>query len=123
MIILTSHADDGLTFNYQRFNFLFYIFNTERLFNYIIGLAGSDYVTIDGLSLQESASNISTATTTVFTELGIALFKQQVGTATIGANGCQHNLIQNNSIGLDRRGNATFATLMNGGYGQVLPGY
>lgn len=56
-------------------------------------LAGCDYVTIDGLDLQESATN--TTTTTVM-DFGYGLFK------TSGTNGCQYNTIQNCTITLNR---------------------
>jgi hypothetical protein len=56
-------------------------------------LAGSDYVTIDGIDLQESAAN--TTTTTVM-EFGYGLF---LASAT---NGSQNNTIQNCVITLNR---------------------
>lgn len=56
-------------------------------------LAGSDYVTVDGIDLQEKAAN--TTTTTVM-EFGYGLFK---GSAT---DGCQNNTIKNCTITLNR---------------------
>lgn len=55
--------------------------------------AGSDYVTIDGIDLQESAANI---TTTTVMEFGYGLFKAS------DADGCQYNVIKNCTITLDR---------------------
>jgi hypothetical protein len=55
--------------------------------------AGSDYVTIDGIDLQESATN--TTTTTVM-EFGFGLFKAS------DTDGCQNNTIQNCNITLNR---------------------
>ncbi len=62
-------------------------------------LAGSDYVTIDGINLQESAAN--TTTTTVM-EFGFGLFKAS------DANGCQNNTIRNCVITLDRLQNTAW---------------
>ncbi|MBL7771579.1 MAG: hypothetical protein JNM95_01810, partial [Chitinophagaceae bacterium] len=56
-------------------------------------LAGSDYVTIDGLDLEESAAN-TTATTVM--EFGYGLFKMSV------TDGCQYNTIKNCTITLNR---------------------
>ena len=56
-------------------------------------LAGSDYVTIDGIDLQESAAN--TTTTTVM-EFGYGLFKASA------TDGCQNNVIKNCTITLNR---------------------
>ncbi len=62
-------------------------------------LAGSDYVTIDGIDLAESAAN--TTTTTVM-EFGYGLFK---GSAT---DGCQNNIVKNCTITLNRLSNTAW---------------
>jgi hypothetical protein len=62
-------------------------------------LAGSDYVTIDGLDLQESAGN--TTTTTVM-EFGYGLFKASA------TDGCQNNVIKNCTITLNRLQNTSW---------------
>lgn len=62
-------------------------------------LAGSDYVTIDGIDLLESAAN--TNATTVM-EFGFGLFKAS------DADGCQYNTIRNCTITLDRLQNAVW---------------
>ncbi|MCB0574919.1 MAG: hypothetical protein KDC61_10185, partial [Saprospiraceae bacterium] len=52
----------------------------------MFSLSGSDWVTIDGIDLQDAAGNTD-ATTTM--EYGYGLFKAS------DANGCQHNTIKN----------------------------
>jgi hypothetical protein len=56
-------------------------------------LAGTDYVTIDGIDLEDKATN--TTTTTVM-EFGYGLFKASV------TDGCQNNTIKNCKITLNR---------------------
>lgn len=65
----------------------------------MIVLAGSDYITFDGINLQEAAGN--TTTTTVM-EYGFGLF---LASAT---NGCQNNTIQNCTITLNRLQNTAW---------------
>ena len=77
--------------------------------DYIMGLAGSDYTTIDGFIMKENTANFITPTNAKWTEIGVGLFKKQVGTSSVGANGCQNNIIKNCGIILDRRSNATLA--------------
>ncbi|MCB0518465.1 MAG: hypothetical protein KDD27_05985, partial [Saprospiraceae bacterium] len=60
---------------------------------------GSDYVTIDGIDLQESGAN---ATTAEVMEFGYGLFKAS------DSDGCQHNLIQNCTITLNRIQNTSW---------------
>jgi hypothetical protein len=67
-------------------------------------LAGSDYVTIDGIDLIEKATNVST--TTVM-EFGYGLFK------TSATDGCQNNTIKNCTITLNRLQNGAWT---GGGY-------
>ncbi len=62
-------------------------------------LAGSDYVTINGIDLQENVANSST--TTVM-EFGYGLFK------TSDFDGCQHNTITNCTITLNRLQNTAW---------------
>ena len=69
----------------------------------IIKLIGSDYITIDGLTLQENGSNTTTggatpangATGNNMTEWGIALLHASI------TDGAQNNTIQNNTISLN----------------------
>jgi hypothetical protein len=56
-------------------------------------LAGSDYVTIDGINLQENPTN---ATLADVMEFGYGLFKAS------DADGCQNNIIRNCTITLNR---------------------
>ncbi|MBL7728798.1 MAG: hypothetical protein JNM68_13970, partial [Dinghuibacter sp.] len=65
----------------------------------MIVLAGSDYITFDGIDLQEAAGN--TTTTTVM-EFGFGLF---LASAT---NGCQNNTIKNCTITLNRLQNTAW---------------
>ncbi|GAA3984207.1 T9SS type A sorting domain-containing protein [Hymenobacter antarcticus] len=65
----------------------------------IISLAGSDYVTLDGLELAENAAN---ATATTQMEFGIALFRP---TPT---DGCQNNTIRNCVVTLNKVNTGTF---------------
>ena len=65
-------------------------------------LAGSDYVTIDGINLTESAAN--TTTTTVM-EFGYGLY---LGSAS---DGCQNNTIKNCTITLNRIQNTNWTNL------------
>lgn len=90
--------------------------------DYIIGIAGSDYTTFEGLSLIENPNNATTPNNNKWTELGIVFFKKQKGTTSLGANGSQHNIVKNCNITLDRRQNGTINVSSNG-YIQVLPLY
>jgi hypothetical protein len=62
-------------------------------------LAGSDYVTIDGIDLQESAANTDVTTQM---EFGYGLFKASV------TDGCQNNTIKNCTITLNRLNNTAW---------------
>ncbi|MBI2416970.1 MAG: hypothetical protein HYV28_03550 [Ignavibacteriales bacterium] len=62
----------------------------------IIVLQGTDYITFDGINLQESAGNI---TTTTQMEFGYALLKKN---ATAPFDGCQNITIKNCSVSLNR---------------------
>lgn len=64
-----------------------------------IVLAGSDYITFDGINLQEAAAN--TTTTTVM-EFGYGLFLASA------SDGCQNNTIRNCSITLNRINNTSW---------------
>ncbi len=59
----------------------------------IFNLIGADYVTIDGINLQENSSNTTAA---LQMEYGYALYMASA------ANGCQHNVIKNCTITLNR---------------------
>lgn len=59
----------------------------------MVVLVGSDYITIDGLDLEDNAAN--TTTTTVM-EFGFGLFKASA------IDGCQYNTIKNCTITLNR---------------------
>jgi hypothetical protein len=65
----------------------------------IISLSGSDYVTLDGLSLAENAANTTTATQM---EFGIALFRSSP------TDGCQFNTIRNCVVTLNKANTTTF---------------
>jgi len=62
----------------------------------IIKIAGGDYITFDGIDLEENPSNIST---TKMTEWGYALVKKQ---NTSPFDGCQHVMIKNCTITLNK---------------------
>ncbi|MBP6430855.1 MAG: laminin G domain-containing protein [Ferruginibacter sp.] len=61
----------------------------------IFKMVGTDYITFDGLTLQENPAN-STGNYIQKTEFGFAFFKVDA------TNGCQHNTIKNCTISLDR---------------------
>ncbi len=67
-------------------------------YDYVVGIAGQDYITLDGLGIQDPVANNTAAKNM---EMGIALFKQQYNTTT-GNNGCQHVTIKNCAITLTR---------------------
>jgi Secretion system C-terminal sorting domain len=74
----------------------------------IFELVGSDYITIDGFTLQENATNTNTtAATNNMTEWGIALLKSSA------TDGAQNNTIQNNTISLDKTYRNTFGIYSN----------
>jgi hypothetical protein len=59
----------------------------------IVRFIGSDWVTLNGISLRENPSNVTVAS---LMEYGLAFYKSN------GVNGCQHNTIQNCNITLNR---------------------
>lgn len=67
----------------------------------IFVLSGSDYVTIDGIDLEESSSN---TTTTTRMEWGYALLKKN---ASSTPDGCSYNTIKNCKITLNKANNGT----------------
>ncbi|MBK9336186.1 MAG: hypothetical protein IPM98_06220 [Lewinellaceae bacterium] len=77
--------------------------STER--DGMFSLSGCDYVTINGIDLQEAAGNTDEITTM---EYGYALFKVS------GDDGCQYNTIKNCTITLNRVNNAVWQG--SGGY-------
>jgi hypothetical protein len=73
-------------------------------YDYIICLAGSDYITFDGIDVEDNPLN-TTATTRM--EFGFAFFK------TSGTNGAQHNTLKNGTISLLYNTNSYGVTLDN----------
>lgn len=73
---------------------------TSTTLDALFVLNGADYVTIDGIDLQENAAN-TTATTQM--EFGYALLKTSV------TNGCQYNTIKNCVVTLNKTNTATNA--------------
>ncbi len=73
-------------------------------FDYIICLAGSDYMTFDGIDIADNPLN-TTATTRM--EFGFAFFKAS------GTDGAQHNTLKNGTISLLYNTNAYGITLDN----------
>ena len=71
-----------------------------------ISLQGSDYVTIDGIDMQESAANLDVTTQM---EFGIILFKNSA------TDGAQFNTIKNCNITLNRNSNTTWNGVGNDG--------
>lgn len=67
-------------------------------YDFVIGIAGQDYITLDGLKIIESASH---TTNTTRAEMGIALFKERYSTS-LGNNGSQFVTIKNCEITLTR---------------------
>ncbi|MFZ1703452.1 MAG: hypothetical protein WAT79_03845, partial [Saprospiraceae bacterium] len=57
----------------------------------LFSITGGDYITIDGIDLQENGSN---TTPTELMEYGYGLFKEN------GTNGCQHVTIKNSTVSL-----------------------
>lgn len=72
----------------------------------MFAFAGCDYVTIDGLDLQE---NIANTTPTTVMEFGYGLFKASA------SDGAQNNCIKNCTIKLNRTQNANWSTTGNTG--------
>ena len=72
---------------------------TATALDAIISLAGSDYVTFDGLDVADNAAN-TTATTKA--EFGYALFRASA------SDGCQNNIIRNCVVTLDKTNAGTF---------------
>ena len=74
----------------------------------IFKIIGADFITIQNFTLQENATNtITTAASNNMTEFGVALF---YATTT---NGAQNNIIQNNTITLNRTYQNTFGIYSN----------
>jgi hypothetical protein len=66
--------------------------------DYMIGLMGVDYITIDGLDLRDAGTNTSNL---LRAEIGIGLFKARYNT-TLGNDGCDNVQIKNCNIKLTR---------------------
>lgn len=83
--------------------------------DYVLGLAGVDYVTINNFQIRENT--VGNNTNLKRAEIGIALFKKQYSTS-LGNDGCQFVSITNNNIELTRLPNAVRnTTITNGGNG------
>ena len=95
--------------------------------DYIFAMAGSDYVTFNGFKLNENWSNATAPSNNKWTEFGIVMFKYQMGSYTVSANGCQNNTIKNNDIRLERKTNGSvkvrIAAAGSGRKDQNLPAY
>lgn len=72
-------------------------------FDFVIGICGSDYITLDGLEIQED--NVLNTTNAKRAEIGIGLFKRLYNT-TLGNDGCGNVTIKNCKITLTRDPNA-----------------
>lgn len=66
--------------------------------DFVIGIAGQDYITIDGLKVVDNPAH---ANNNLRAEIGIGLFKERYSTS-LGNNGCQHVTIRNCEITLTR---------------------
>ncbi len=73
-------------------------------YDYIICIGGGDYITFDGINLQDNPAN---ATSTTRMEFGFALFKAS------GTDGAQHITLKNGTISLSFNTNAYGITLDN----------
>ncbi|MEO8235757.1 MAG: T9SS type A sorting domain-containing protein [Flavobacterium sp.] len=81
----------------------------------IFKLVGADYVTLQNFTMQENATNLTTAAATNnMTEWGVALL---YATTT---NGAQNNTIQNNTISLNRVYQNTFGIYSNSTHTAIL---
>lgn len=79
--------------------------------DYVFGLAGSDYVSINNFNIRDNNAN---STNLARAEIGIGLFKKLYNT-TLGNDGCQFVTISNNNIELTRLPTAVrFSTIWNG---------
>jgi hypothetical protein len=72
-------------------------------FDFVIGLCGVGYVTLDGLDIQED--NVVNTTNARRAEIGIGLFKQRYNT-TLGNIGCHNITVKNCKVTLTRDPNA-----------------
>ena len=72
-------------------------------FDFVIGISGGDYITLDGLEIQED--NTNNTTNAKRAEIGIGLFKKQYNTS-LGNDGCANVTVKNCKITLTRDPNA-----------------
>lgn len=72
-------------------------------FDFVIGIGGGSYITLDGLNIQEDNTNNTTDAKRA--EIGIGLFKKQYNTS-LGNIGCSNITIKNCMITLTREINA-----------------
>ncbi len=80
-------------------------------FDYVFCLAGSDYITFDGIDVQENPLNLDN---TQKMEYAFALMR------TSGTNGSQHNIIKNSTLTLSSNPNAYGINVVNWNY--LAPG-
>jgi hypothetical protein len=75
----------------------------------VFKIIGGDYITLDGLTIQENASNTisASAATNNMTEFGVGLFYSSL------TNGSQNNIIQNCTISLNKTYLNTFGIYSN----------
>lgn len=72
-------------------------------FDFVIGICGGDYITLDGLEIQDD--NVLNTTNAKRAEIGIGLFKRLYNT-TLGNDGCGNVTVKNCKITLTRDPNA-----------------
>lgn len=72
-------------------------------FDFVIGIGGGSYITLDGLNIQEDNTNNTTDAKRA--EIGIGLFKKQYNTS-LGNIGCSNITVKNCMITLTRDPNA-----------------
>jgi len=83
-------------------------------YDYIFCIGGGDYITFNGIDVQDNPAN---ATATTRMEFGFALFKAS------GTDGAQHNTLRNGTISLSFNTNAYGITLDNRLYSNpIAPG-
>lgn len=87
--------------------------------DYVLGIAGGDYITLEGLNIREAASN---TTGNAIAEIGIGLFKKRYST-TLGNDGCDNITIKNCDIALTRLGIAGSASSMTYAYNNLAEEY
>lgn len=77
----------------------------------VLGIAGGDFITIDGIGIRDTSLN---TTNVLRTEIGIALYKKRYSTS-LGNDGCNTVIIKNCAIRLTRLPNSYYGDA-GGGY-------